>query len=67
MPFTFCDLDSPVGLAVDWINDKVYWTDKTRRTLNMYDIEAQTSEVIFQFEGSDRPQGLSIFPYTGKG
>ncbi len=55
------------ALSVDWINDKVYWTDRLRRTLEVYDIATQKSKVIVQFIDGDVPQGLGVFPYTGKG
>ncbi len=64
-PYLFPILNA-VGLSVDWINDKVYWTDKFKLTLEVYDIKTRTSKVVFQFEG-DHPQGLGVFPFTGKG
>ena len=56
-----------VGLAVDWINDKVYWIDRDKRTLEVYDIESETTEELIRFDGDQMPQGISILPYPDSG
>lgn len=56
-----------VGLAVDWINDKVFWTDRDKHAIEEYNLGTQQRRVLVQLEGTARPQGLSIFPQPDYG
>ena len=53
----------PVDLAVDWINDKVYWTDSSLRQIGVYDLRTGQRSVFRNFgENGIQPASLSVLP-----
>lgn len=51
------------GLAWDWINQKLYWTDYCYRHLEVYDPSTQDRNVLFN--GLSSPRGIVVDPTTG--
>ena len=52
------------GLAWDWVNEKLYWTDAENRTIEVLD-PATGERMILFFTGDDTiPRGVAIDPNT---
>ena len=54
----------PVGLAVDWINDKLYWTDAKFDRIEVLDLNSSKRSVLVS-TGLDRPRGIAVHPTRG--
>lgn len=52
------------GLAVDWINDKVYWADSYLKGIYEYDLKTKLVSSVFQLDPDSIPSKLKIFPQT---
>lgn len=67
MPFYYCDFNSlqfPEGLAVDWISNKLYWTDATRDAIYVGDLRnCRNVQIIEGNLGS--PKAIAVSPTTG--
>ena len=53
-----------VGLAVDWISRKIYWTDDNLRKIEVMDVNGGNRKVIMQ-SSVDRPRSIAVDPTTG--
>ena len=53
-----------VGLAVDWIGRKIYWTDYYLRKVEVMDVNGGNRKVIMQ-SSVDRPLSIAVDPTTG--
>ena len=51
------------GLTVDWINDKVYWTQNKK--IMVFDLTTNSSAEIVTLTGN--PLGIGVFPYRNNG
>ena len=49
------------GLAWDWINDKLYWTDYTMDEIVVYDVNRQYKAVLFN-TGLSSPNVIVVDP-----
>ena len=60
---------STADLAVDWINDKVYWVDRGLRHIEEYDIISGHRRVVASTGNVDQssPGGLALYPYPNHG
>lgn len=54
----------PVGLAVDWINDKLYWTDSRLDRIEVLDLNNNHRTVLVS-TGLDKPRGIAVHPTKG--
>ena len=52
------------GLAIDWISNKLYWTDATRTHVSVSDLEGEKRAVLFS-DDMKRPRGIALDPTTG--
>ena len=51
-------------LAVDWVNDKLYWTEATHSEISVMDITTrQTTKLIVNYDGSTT-RAISVDPTT---
>ena len=50
----------PDGLAIDWIHNKMYWTDTGRNTLEQSDLNGNSRRVLIHY--LDEPRGIAIDP-----
>jgi integrin beta 2 len=56
----------PDGLAIDWINDWIYWSSPHYRTISMAKLDGSYERVIVN-EGQklDEPRGVAVDPFKG--
>ena len=53
-----------VGLAIDWIGRKIYWTDFNLRKIEVMDVNGDNRKVIMQ-SSVDQPRFIAVDPTTG--
>ena len=53
-----------VGMAWDWINQKLYWTDSSNDDIEVYDPSTQVRRVLFD-TGLSAPYAIVVDPTTG--
>ncbi|KAM9376182.1 pro-epidermal growth factor [Pholidichthys leucotaenia] len=58
-------LDSPEGLTVDWIHRKMYWTDRSKSTIDCSTLLGQHKETIIS-KGMEKPRGIAVHPLVKK-
>jgi hypothetical protein len=52
------------GIAYDWINRKLYWTDGRRKVIEVADPDEQNSRLTLIDEGLDMPRAIVLHPKT---
>ena len=57
-------LDSPAGLAVDWINEKIYWTDAGTDLIEISNMDGSLRTVVV-WQDHDRPRDVITDPLDG--
>uniref|UniRef100_H2Z4K7 EGF-like domain-containing protein n=1 Tax=Ciona savignyi TaxID=51511 RepID=H2Z4K7_CIOSA len=57
-------LDSPAGLAVDWITNKIYWTEAGINRIEVALLDGSMRCVLI-WTGLDRPRAIVVHPATG--
>ena len=62
----FCpaDIGSPEGISVDWVSRNVYWTDSTKDTLEVANLDTKLRKVLIS-EGLVNPRGVAVHPSRG--
>ena len=55
------------GVAVDWINDKVYWADSTSDTISFYDLHTKMEGKVANIPPNSIPGKIKIFPQIDGG
>ena len=50
------------GLAVDWINDKLYWTDRLSKTIEVYDLHSGDRKVLIHTGEESLPRAIVVDP-----
>ena len=58
------DLDRPEGLAVDWINRKLYWVDSGTRKIEVSDLDGR-NRLPLVTSGLDNPRAIVVHPFVG--
>lgn len=56
-------------LAVDWLNDKLYWVDRNLRQVEEYDLKTGYRSVVVSTGTTDSsyPAALALYPYPNYG
>ena len=52
------------GLAWDWVNAKLYWTDYCADEIEVYDLETRDRKVIVRTGTNSNPRGIVLDPST---
>ncbi|XP_014669426.1 PREDICTED: low-density lipoprotein receptor-related protein 2-like isoform X2 [Priapulus caudatus] len=56
-------LQNPVGLAVDWVGNNLYYTDRTGKRIEVSDLEGKYRSVLIT--GLEGPMDVVVDPSTG--
>lgn len=56
---TNCD-----GLAIDWIYDHIYWTDASKNTIEVANLDGSMKKTVIT-EGLDEPRSIAVNPLDG--
>lgn len=56
------DLKLVDGIAFDWINRKLYWTDGRRRVIEVTDADETNMRLTLVKEGLDKPRAIVLHP-----
>lgn len=64
-----CMYTPPVDLAVDWLNDKLYWADSEQRQIEEYDLNSGLRRIVTSTgdSGSSTPVAMALYPYPNYG
>lgn len=52
------------GMAWDWINKKMYWTDAGKKTLEVYDPLQLRRRILFRTGNTSNPRAIVLDPTT---
>jgi len=55
------------GMAVDWINDKLYWTDQALHRIEEYDLKTSQRRVVLTTGSESTPTGIAVYPFQDQG
>ena len=67
MVFSLLSLSLSVDLAVDWLNNKLYWVDGTSKLIEEYDIISGNRRIVTSTGTNSRPAALALYPYPNYG
>lgn len=54
-------LDSPDGLACDWLSKKLYWTDSETNRIEVANLNGTSRKVLFWMD-LDQPRAIALNP-----
>ncbi len=54
-------LDSPDGLACDWLGHKLYWTDSETNRIEVANLDGTSRKVLF-WQDLDQPRAIALNP-----
>ena len=57
-------MESPAGLAVDWVTLKLYWTDTGTDRIEVSNLDGSMRTVII-WQQLDRPRDIIVDPTEG--
>ncbi|KAH0620749.1 hypothetical protein JD844_021479 [Phrynosoma platyrhinos] len=57
-------LESPGGLAVDWIHDKLYWTDSGTSRIEVANLDGTHRKVLL-WQNLEKPRAIALHPMEG--
>ena len=55
----------PVGLAVDWTSNILYWVDSLMKLIETSTTKGQYRKVLFKLKGDAEPRGIVVHPAYG--
>uniref|UniRef100_A0AAX7SHF4 Low-density lipoprotein receptor-related protein 4 n=1 Tax=Astatotilapia calliptera TaxID=8154 RepID=A0AAX7SHF4_ASTCA len=58
-------LESPGGLAIDWIHDKLYWTDSGTSRIEVANLDGTHRKVLI-WQNMEKPRAIALHPIEGK-
>lgn len=58
------DIGSPEGISIDWVSRNIYWTDSTKDTLEVANLDSKRRKIIVS-EGLVNPRGVAVHPARG--
>ncbi|XP_056452099.1 low-density lipoprotein receptor-related protein 8-like [Gadus chalcogrammus] len=64
VPLLQASLQAPVGLALDWLQHNLYWTDAGHKTLSVASVDGARRRVLVSTELSE-PRAVVLDPHNG--
>jgi len=58
------DIESPEGIAVDWVGRNLYWTDKGTNRIEMSRLNGSSRRVLIS-DGLQEPRAIVLDPFEG--
>ncbi|XP_072320955.1 low-density lipoprotein receptor-related protein 4 isoform X2 [Eucyclogobius newberryi] len=58
-------LESPGGLAIDWIQDKLYWTDSGTSRIEVSNLDGTHRKVLL-WQNMEKPRAIALHPIEAK-
>uniref|UniRef100_A0A8C6TMQ0 Low density lipoprotein receptor-related protein 4 n=1 Tax=Neogobius melanostomus TaxID=47308 RepID=A0A8C6TMQ0_9GOBI len=58
-------LESPGGLAIDWIHNKLYWTDSGTSRIEVANLDGTHRKVLL-WQNMEKPRAIALHPIEGK-
>lgn len=55
-------LIAPMGIAIDWLTEKLYWTDGENKKIEVIDFEFKYRKVLF-WSDVDLARAIVVAPY----
>ncbi|XP_065650151.1 low-density lipoprotein receptor-related protein 4 isoform X6 [Hydra vulgaris] len=55
----------PIGLAVDWSSNILYWVDSLMKLIETSTTEGKYRKVLFKLKTEDEPRGITVYPPYG--
>ena len=59
-----CNLFPIENIAWDWVNQKLYWTDKDNDTVKVYDPVRDIQKVLVNTGSGSQPRAIVVDPST---
>ncbi|KAL5252043.1 hypothetical protein ACHWQZ_G015002 [Mnemiopsis leidyi] len=59
-------LQTPDGIAYDWVTDTVYWTDMGTKMIGATTSDGSYYRTVVRFQETDKPRALVLDPKRGK-
>lgn len=61
MNYYFFISESPAGLALDWVTNKLYWTDAGTNRIEVANLDG-SMRALLVWEGLDKPRDIVVDP-----
>jgi len=58
------EIDSPDGVAVDWVGRNLYWTDKGMDRIELSRLNGSSRRILIS-EGLQEPRAIVVDPFEG--
>jgi DNA-binding beta-propeller fold protein YncE len=54
-------LESPAGISIDWVTNKLYWTDAGTNVIEVSNMDGSMRSLLI-WEGLDKPRDIAVDP-----
>ena len=58
------NLGSPSGLAIDWVTEKLYWTDSETDRIEVSNLDGSQRKIVI-YGALDKPRDIVVYPALG--
>ena len=62
-PFITENIESPEGVAVDWISRRLYWTDSSKDTIEVASLDNPKLRAVIVRANLVNPRGIAVDPH----